>query len=149
MTNKNTRRTILKLVGTTTLIGVTGQVSARSNSTPSESEKQLVNQALPYDLNVRNNTSQAIEVSVEFEGRNDMMPATTENLQLGPHLEQSDAIHASLDIPEGEYTLNILLDGESAETASWAIPPGGIPDWIGLTIMVFPDKEIKIFKEEA
>ena len=149
MSRKPSRRQLLKRTGAATLFGVVGTATptkAKQTFTPAELDE--ADHSLPYDLRVDNNRDEPIVAIVTVYQTDDedgsVVNASmfTREFTLEALTDEKNAESTNLDLSEGLYLLEVRTsDGQTSELP-FGVPPGGIPDWYGLTIRILPNDDI-------
>lgn len=142
----HSRRNLLKIAGTATAIGFAGQVAATEKNSTEESTSRP--HSIPYDLSVRNNDPNSVPLKVTLSEKEGGRPLFSRRFRLGARGSPSDVARESLDLPGGLYTVEATLGNDLPVSATWGVPPGGVPDWMGLSILVMPNGDINIYREE-
>lgn len=143
---ENTRRELLRIAGSTTLLGFAGNVAATEGEQTAAAEAH----ELSYDLVVQNNSGQRGELTVsvyEADGSNEKRTETPA-LARSAQLEHAGASRGFLDLSEGTYVVE-ATQGDSSATTTWYVPEGGVPEWNALSVMSVPSGDIKIREQEV
>lgn len=140
---KHTRRDLLRIASANIAVGVaTGSAVARDDAAESASDPITTS-----DLHVRNQSPDPVGVSVRFfeaaDGeRTTGTPVHTVRRDLGTG--RSAVAEERLALSGGQYVVEVTLDdGTTAET-TWAIPPGGVADWLSFSVRIRPTGDLSI-----
>lgn len=149
MKEKTTRRSTLKLVSAAAMSGFAGTSLAQSN------QQEITNDGYSHDVLIHNSASEPVNVSISLAGTAERgEPANEElsfsrTLNLGKSGSGADRLEFSLgSIPGGLYEVIVHANGESQESVTWGVQPGGLSQWQRLFIMVLSKNNVRIYREQ-
>lgn len=150
MTEHTNRRKFLKFIGTTTFVGMAGETTAKDDPQSAQKGDGSQNRGFDHDLKIRNNAQEAHQISVDFEQTNEQSssPASIP-VQLERHVENGGQKKVNLDVPGGEYNLNVRIGGEKLETQKLQVHSGGLPSYESVIVMILPNQRVRVYELEA
>jgi hypothetical protein len=147
MTKKITRRKVLAATGASITVGSVGQVTASNSQQESAPDHSVPN------LTIRNNRRESGVVEVEFtkisDGEERGEVAFSARYQLAGHGNPDSVTRRAVSLSGGTYEVSASVDGGPSESVTISLPPGGFPDWRGVSIRSMPGNRLVVSKLEA
>lgn len=144
----NSRRNLLKLASATAVFGIPSRVKA--DATTRHSRRLEVD----YDLRVENNRHEPAAISVAIYENTDAeqtvgrMPVRSRSFDLPPRAKGTNLRKTSLELSGGSYVVEASTKAGESNRASLHVPPGGIPDYQGVSVRIKEDSRIDVGVKE-
>ena len=138
---KYTRRELLRITSANVAVGVTtGTAMGQDDSVESNP-----------DLRVRNQSSDPVDVSVRFFDAADGKRPTgspIHTVQRSLKTGSSAVAEEPLSLSGGLYVVEVALDDGTTKETVWAVPPGGVTNWLTFSVRVRMTGDLSIGPNE-
>jgi len=129
------------------MIGIASQ-KALGESAPVEDPRTISDHSFIYDISVRNNSTKPVDIRLGLSRENTEQPKFSQRFKLGRPGSGSEVTRQKFTLSGGAYTVRVVTGEGQPVSTTWGIPPGGIPDWMALSIHIKPNSNIRFYKKE-